>query len=81
MKITTKGQVTIQVCRAEACQAVGARALQTSLEEIAAAQSDVAIRAVYCLGNCACGPNVRVDGKLHGRVSIEHAQELVPLDD
>ncbi len=69
------GQHRVEICRAEACQATGAR----QLEDRARGQlgidfgeitddGNVALDAVYCLGNCACAPSVRIDGTLHARV-------------
>ena len=74
----------VEICRAEACQAVGARALQSALERTlstklgqGSADGNMMLKAVYCFGNCACGPNIRVDGKIHGRVSAAHIEELL----
>jgi len=72
---------TIKICRAEACQAVGANGL------IAAAQAafgavldgggtDVALEATYCLGNCALGPAVMIDNALYGRVDVTRLRKL-----
>ncbi|GIJ45431.1 formate dehydrogenase subunit gamma [Virgisporangium aliadipatigenens] len=54
----------VRICRAEACQAVGAAALV----EQAGALPDILAEQVFCLGNCALGPSVQIDGKTHGRV-------------
>ena len=74
----------VEICRAEACQAVGARALQKSLEQIwstkvgdKSADDYLMFKAVYCLGNCACAPNVKIDGRIHGRVSADQVTELL----
>jgi formate dehydrogenase subunit gamma len=56
---------TVRVCRAEACQAVGADALWAHARRVA---SGVELDDVFCLGNCALGPSVQVSGRLHGRV-------------
>ena len=73
----------VEICRAEACQAVGARALQESLEKKFSTQADspnngggTMLKAVYCFGNCACGPNIRIDGRIYGRVSPAGIDEL-----
>jgi formate dehydrogenase subunit gamma len=69
------GRVTVRICRAEACQAVGAdrvvehaeASLGTKLggtTEVGA----VTLDEVFCLGNCALGPTVAVGDRLHGRV-------------
>jgi formate dehydrogenase subunit gamma len=32
---------------------------------------------VYCLGNCACAPSVRIGDRIHGRVTQEKFDRLV----
>jgi formate dehydrogenase subunit gamma len=32
---------------------------------------------VYCLGNCACTPSVRIDDAIHARVTPERFDELL----
>jgi formate dehydrogenase subunit gamma len=63
----------IRICRAEACQAVGAGALATH----AAKTCDTRITDAYCLGNCALGPAVMVDGSLYGRVDTERLTQIL----
>ena len=78
------GTTVVQLCRAEACQSMNARAL----EEHAARKlgvpcgettpdGRVTLEAVYCLGNCACAPSMMVNGELHGRVTPARFDELV----
>jgi len=75
--------VTIAVCAAEACQANGARELVAHLGRSVAAPGArsadgvVAVREVFCLGNCALGPAVAVNGHLVGRVSAAVADGLL----
>jgi formate dehydrogenase iron-sulfur subunit len=57
----------VQVCRAEACQARGANGLLARAFEMAE-EVDVEVEEVFCLGNCALGPSVAVDGRLYGGV-------------
>lgn len=66
----------VRVCQAEACQSVGGRALTSALSDrlgigLGEATQDarVALEAVYCLGLCACGPAVMVNGRLIARAS------------
>ncbi|GAA4880978.1 NAD(P)H-dependent oxidoreductase subunit E [Serinicoccus chungangensis] len=61
----------VQVCRAEACQAVGAAELWAATEERFAHREDVEVREVFCFGNCALGPSASIDGQLRGRVTID----------
>jgi formate dehydrogenase subunit gamma len=74
----------IRLCRAEACQAAGADGLLREAEErlrislgTAREDGEVALEAVYCLGNCALGPSAMVDGQLHGRVDGARLEELL----
>lgn len=72
---------TIKICRAEACQAVGAEALIADAEaafdtKLDASAKEVALEATYCLGNCALGPAVMIDNELYGRVDIKRLKNL-----
>ena len=67
----------IQICVAEACQAVGSRDLVAAVEKklgkkIDQTYADVEIKSAYCFGNCALGPAAMVDGQLVGRASVEN---------
>lgn len=57
----------IHVCVAEACQAVGSRNLEKALKGVYGEQ----VRDVFCFGNCALGPTVKVNGVLIGRATSE----------
>jgi formate dehydrogenase subunit gamma len=70
------GRATLRICRAEACQSVGAEALAEHARTrlgvgFGETTSDgaVSLDEVFCLGNCALGPAVQVDGALRGRVT------------
>jgi formate dehydrogenase subunit gamma len=69
------GRHIVKVCKAEACQAMGSRALAEHVEE--AAGDDVTVEPVYCLGNCACAPAVMVDDRTYGRVDAERFDALL----
>ncbi len=78
------GRTTVRICRAEACQAVGARTLAdraTSRLGVSFGETTpdgaVTLDQVFCLGNCATGPAVEVDGRLHGRVTPERLDTLL----
>lgn len=78
------GRHVVQVCRAEACQAVGAVALEAHVKKClgidfheTTADGVVTLEAVYCLGNCAVGPSLRVDDDIVGRVTPERFDEIV----
>ena len=78
------GRHVIHVCRAEACQSVGAVALERHAKKSlgvdfhqTTADGAISLEPVYCLGNCALGPSVMVDNRLQGRVSAQRFDELV----
>ncbi len=66
----------VTLCRAEACQAVGAQALYAAARERFDGVADVEVAEVFCLGNCALGPSGTVDGRLHGRLTAERVESL-----
>lgn len=78
------GRVVAKVCRAEACQALGANAVLDGAAErlgvkVAATSEDGALTLdeVFCLGNCALGPSALVDGRLHGRLTVDRLCALI----
>jgi formate dehydrogenase subunit gamma len=78
------GRHIVQVCRAEACQAVGATALEAHAKQglgidfhETTADGAVTLEAVYCLGNCATGPSLRVDDDIVGRVTPARFDEII----
>ena len=81
---TPPGRHVLQVCRAEACQSMGAESLLAELRTRlgidlhgTTADGAVTLEPVYCLGNCACAPSVMVDGRVRGRLSANAAAALV----
>ena len=70
------GRCVVQVCRAEACQAMGADALMAHAEQTlgcashgSSADGRFSLEPVYCLGLCASSPAVQVGDQLHARMS------------
>ena len=64
------GRHTVQLCRAEACQATGAVALADHARRTlgvdwhgTTGDGAVTLEPVFCLGLCACGPAALVDGE------------------
>ena len=69
------GRHVLKICRAEACQSMGANALaESTLQKLGIGWHDttpngaVTVEPVYCLGMCACAPVAMVDGRVVGRV-------------
>ncbi len=77
------GRCVVQLCRAEACQSVGAEALAAEVERrlgVASgetrADGAVTLQTVYCFGDCALGPAAMIDGRLHGRMTADRVVAL-----
>lgn len=78
------GRHIIQICRAEACQAVGSRALEAHVQtrlgvgyHQTTPDARLTLEPVYCLGNCACGPSLRIDDSVYGRVGPGRFDQLM----
>jgi formate dehydrogenase subunit gamma len=78
------GRHVVKLCRAEACQAMGADAVAAHAKaalgvDFHATTPDgrVTLEPVFCLGLCACGPAAIIDGKLHGRVDAARLDTLL----
>lgn len=81
---TPAGNHTIQICRAESCQAMGSRGLEAHAKKVlnidyqqTTADGDITLEPVYCLGNCACSPAIRIGDEVHGHVDIAKFEQLL----
>ena len=78
------GRHVVEVCRAESCQAVGGRELEAHAQKAlgvawhqTSADGTFTLEPVYCLGNCACSPSVRVGDQVYGRMDCASFDALV----
>lgn len=69
------GRHTLKLCRAEACQSLGAEPLAAHVRERlgvdwhdTTADGAVTLEPVFCLGLCAVGPSALLDGAPLGRL-------------
>jgi formate dehydrogenase subunit gamma len=81
---TPPGKHTVHICRAEACQSMGANALVAHARKRLGVDFHETTRdgvfslePVFCLGNCALSPAAMIDGQLYGRVTPERFDQLV----
>jgi formate dehydrogenase subunit gamma len=84
LRRTPPPAVVVGVCVAEACQASGVRSLIEQIEHdfgvrlgAGTGLGPVEFAKVYCLGNCALGPAVMVNGRLVGRCDIGRVRAAV----
>ena len=78
------GRHVVKLCRAEACQAAGARPIADRVRQKlgidfgeTSADGRVTLDAIYCFGLCATAPSAMVDGRLVGRLDDAVADEIV----
>lgn len=84
LRLEPPGRHRVQICCAEACQAMGAQALQAHASAVLGVEVGqttvdglITLEPVYCLGNCACSPSVRVNEQIHARVDPQRFDELM----
>ncbi|MCA0851020.1 formate dehydrogenase subunit gamma [Salipiger thiooxidans] len=78
------GRHVVKICRAEACQSMGANALSDAvLEKLGIGwggttpDGSVTVEAVYCLGLCACAPAAMVDDQLIARADAARLEKAL----
>jgi len=75
--LVPKGRHEVHVCMGTACHVRGAKRILETVEDLTGikpGETDVemkfSLETVNCLGCCALGPVVMIDGKAHGMVSV-----------
>ena len=81
---TPPGKHTVQICQAEACQAMHSDVLTAhACSKLGAALHSTSadgkytLDPIYCLGNCALSPAMMVDGRIYGCVSNKRFDEVI----
>jgi NADH-quinone oxidoreductase subunit E len=82
--LVPKGRHEVHVCVGTACHVRGAGRVLDKLTDVTGLQpgeTDVdlkfSLETVNCLGCCALGPVMTVDGKTHGKLSPQDAQDVM----
>jgi formate dehydrogenase subunit gamma len=75
---TPPGKHTVHLCRAESCQAMGAKKLEAHVKSKlgidfheTTEDGKFSLEPVYCLGNCACSPAMQIGKEIYGKVSAD----------
>lgn len=81
---TPPGKIVIKICRAEACQAMGADAVAEYAQTITGcsfgqtrADGHYTLDSVYCLGLCASAPAAMVQGEPHARLTPKKLEQIL----
>ena len=82
--LVPKGRHTLNLCVGTACHVRGAARVLHTTEEltgISPGETDLELKfsleTVNCLGCCALGPVMEVDGKIHSRLSTGEAEDVL----
>ena len=77
------GRHVLRLCRAEACQSMGADALAGQVRGAlgldwheTTADGRLTLEPVFCLGLCACAPAAQMDDRLVGRATVQRVVAL-----
>lgn len=78
------GKHVLKLCRAEACQAMGADRVAAYVQKSLGIEwhettkdGAITLEPVFCLGLCACGPAAIVDGRVVGLVDEKRVDQLI----
>jgi len=82
--LVPKGRHKVHVCMGTACHVRGASRILDTVEDltgIGAGETDLELKfsleTVNCVGCCALGPVIDVNGKIHGNVSTRGTAEIL----
>ena len=78
------GRHVLKLCRAEACQAMGADRVADHAKGVlgidwhqTTRDGAITLEPIFCLGLCACAPAALVDGRVVGRVDEARVEALI----
>ena len=82
--LVPKGRHEVHICMGTACHVRGAKRILETVEDligIKSGETDLnmkfSLETVNCLGCCALGPVMEIDGKTHGNISINKTANVL----
>jgi NADH-quinone oxidoreductase subunit E len=82
--LVPKGRHQVHVCLGTACHVRGAPRVLNTVEDLTGikpGETDMdlkySLETVNCLGCCALGPVIEIDGKTHGKVSTAKTEDVL----
>jgi NADH-quinone oxidoreductase subunit E len=82
--LVPKGRHEVHICMGTACHVRGAARVLDAVEEVTGihpGETDLdlkfSLQTVNCLGCCALGPVIEIDGKTHGKMAPAKAAEVL----
>ncbi|MFC1717649.1 NADH-quinone oxidoreductase subunit NuoE [Candidatus Poribacteria bacterium] len=84
LSLTPQGRRTITFCVGTACHVRGADRVLTEVSDLlgvepgqTTADGEFTLKVANCLGACAIGPVMVIDGEYHGKMSASKAKRLL----
>lgn len=84
LNLTPQGRHTVTLCMGTACHVRGADKILAEISGLLGIQpgettenGEFTLRVANCLGACAIGPVMVIDGKYHGKMSASRARNLL----
>lgn len=82
--LVPKGRHEVHVCMGTACHVRGAKHILETVEDLTGikpGETDMemkfSLKTVNCMGCCALGPVIEVDGKTHGNISVSETSNVL----
>ena len=82
--LVPKGRHEVHICMGTACHVRGAKRILETVQEqtgIKPGETDLdlkfSLETVNCLGCCALGPVMEIDGKTHGKISTSKTADVL----
>jgi NADH-quinone oxidoreductase subunit E len=82
--LVPKGRHEVHICMGTACHVRGANRILETVEDLTGikpGETDVemkfSLETVNCLGCCALGPVIEVNGKTHGKISVSNTADVL----
>ncbi|MEI6901220.1 MAG: NAD(P)H-dependent oxidoreductase subunit E [Bacteroidota bacterium] len=82
--LVPRGRHEVHICMGTACHVRGAKRILETVEEltgIKSGETDVdmkfSLETVNCLGCCALGPVMEINGKTHGNISVSETEGVL----
>ena len=82
--LTPRGRHEVHVCTGMSCHLKGAAKVLETVERVTGikpgetdAESRFSLERGSCLGTCSLGPEIVVDGKHHGRMTPDKAEDVL----
>jgi len=84
--LVPKGRHEVHICVGTACHVRGARRILDTVQDLTGIQpgetdrdAKFSLETVNCLGCCALGPVMEIDGKIHGRMSTAKTADVLKI--